>query len=942
MSRSRAVAGWLPAVVLVPAAVWAGVVATVPDDDLAAMREEQPLDLGTTWVYDVFDHGDPSGTRTSQVSGTASLLGPDGLLPVSEQTRTYTDYPGTGPRSFTAYVAVEGSTMYQYAQEEAGTWYDVDPRIIAYRVPAEAGDAWKYDGTVGPIDYSAQTELTELVEMEVGGDTFAGCAHFVTTVPLNLADDPDAVETIEEWTCPGIGTVRVHDVAVANGTDFTEELTEFHGVEGNWYAEGHEPAPADLPDPAPGALEGFDAARTFAVPDGTLGRELAWTDLRPERALVPPASDGEVMAVAEPNGVVSLRTVDTGEMRWRVQLRGPILASPVVVGGVVVVGDSLRQVWALSGETGQALWSYRLPDVVSASPLVAGDLIVVPSDDGTLTSLDASDGTVEWETELGGAVRTPPAYDGEQVLTGDLSGSVTALDPETGDTLWSTSLDEGLAQGPVVVEGNVMVEDVTGIVHAFTGEGDIAWQSRSRGDGTAPMAAGNGVVLTTNNVQVLSAFDTSNGDRLWSRELTRLRSAPTIVGDEVLVVTRMGEVQVYGLHDGQLVDRWRLPLPADDADWFVDADPALVGDVLVLSAFGGGDLTDSALFAYPVRPDLPPGPQLHVTARPIPGIPTEPPALAGDDVVLATSDGLFAVGPNGAATQLMLSGDASQTGAAVADGIAVAPHGETVQARRLEDGELLWKSPGADPAFGAVPAIAGDTVVYPIKDQGLVAVDLHSGDPLWVEPIMDQQLSVAPLALPDGDVLYGGGGLARFDGTTGELEWRDPTAHLFAAPAYAAGTVFAVGAEPAAAAAGLAARDAATGALLWSQPVADPPLYLAPAVADGVVVSLDGSTAHAYDAETGEELWTLAMHRAAAGAPFISGGRVFLSESGNGRDIDDQSYRVSVHDLRTGRFLGAWEPDATPFTALPDVGGAPDGRLMIPTALMQLAFLEAR
>ena len=51
---------------------------------------------------------------------------------------------------------------------------------------------------------------------------------------------------------------------------------------------------------------------------------------------------------------------------------------------------------------------------------------------------------------------------------------------------------------------------------------------------------------------------------------------------------------------------------------------------------------------------------------------------------------------------------------------------------------------------------------------------------------------------------------------------------------------------------------------------------------------------------------------------------------------------MSVHDLSTGRFLGAWEPDATPLPATPDVGGAPDGRLMIPTALGQLAFLEAR
>ena len=938
----RAVAGWLPAVVLVPAAVVGAITAAVPDDDLAAMRAQQPLDRGTTWVYEVRDHGEPSGTRTSQVVGSASLLGPDGgLLPVAEQRRDYTDYPGSGPRSFTAYLDVEGGTVYQYAQEEGGSWYDLDPRLIAYRLPVKAGSAWSYEGKVNDQDYSSRTELTEVVDLEVGGASFSGCAHFVTEVDLHLEDDPEAVEVIEEWTCPGVGTVRVHDVAEALDTDFTEELTEFHGVEANWYAEGHQPGAADLPDPAPGSLDGFDAGRTFAVPDGTLGREPAWTDLRAERALVPPASDGQVMAVAEPNGAVSLRTVDTGEMRWRVQLRGPILATPVVVGGLVLVGDSLKGVWALSTETGAALWTHRLPDVVSASPLAVGDLVAVPSDDGTLTVLDAADGTVAWTAGLGGAVRTSPSYDGEHLLVGDQSGTVTALDPETGDAAWSASLDEGLAQGPVVVDGRVLAQDVAGVVHAFTQDGSVDWQSRSRGDGTAPMAAGNGVVLTSDNVEVLSAFDTGDGHRLWSRSLPTIRSAPAIVGDEVVVVTREGEVLVLGLRDGRPVDRWDLPLPADDADWFVDVDPALVGDTLVLSAFGGGRLTDTALFAYPVRTGTPAGVGLYVTSRAVPGVPVEPPLLVGDDALVAAGDGLYTVRPDGSATQVMSSGDRIQTMGTVEDGVVVARHADTMQAHRLDDGELLWESPAGEASFGAGPAATPDSVCYAIDGQGLVSVDLRTGTPRWVRPIENMYLTGTPLALPDGDVVYGGGGLARFDGETGEVLWRDPAAHLFATPAYAAGAVYAVGVDPDVGTAALAAYDADSGAPRWSVPVADAPLYLSPAVADDVVVSIDATTAHAYDARSGAELWSVAMRRSAAGAPYVSEGRVFLAEAGNGRDIDDDAFRVSVHDLRTGRFLGAWEPDAAPITPTPDIGGAGDGRLFVPTSLT-LALLEAR
>jgi outer membrane protein assembly factor BamB len=941
MSRTRAIAGWLPAVLLVPAAVVAGVVVTVPADDLAAMREEQPLDLGTTWVYDVFDHGERSGTRTSQVIGTASLIAPDGdLLPTAQVRRSYTDYPGSGPRSFDAYLAVDGRTMYQYAQDEGDRWYEIDPPIVAYQLPAQEGRSWSYDGKVGDIDYSTSTELTEVVDVEAGGHTFEGCAHFVNTAPLDLEDTPDAVEILDEWTCPGYGTVKSRDRIEATGQDFTEELTEFHGVDANWYAEGHDPEPATA-EPVPGSTEGFGLGRTYAVPDGRLGREVAWTDLRPERGFMAPVSDGRVMAVAEPDGLVSLRATDTGEMRWRVELRGPILAPPVLAGGAVVVADSLKRLWALSVTDGRALWVRELPDVVSASPAAIGERVAVPTDDGTLTMLDLADGEVDWQVTLTGAIRTSVAYDGEHLLAGDQSGTLSALDLDDGDLAWSTSLDTGLAQGPLVTDSRVLVQDGDGVVHAFSLDGDIDWQSRGRGTSETPMAAGNGVVLTLDNFLQLSAFDTEDGSRLWSRELPTTRSAPAIVGDEVVVSTRAGEVLVLDLADGRPVDRWPLPLPNPDAEWFDDVSPAVVGDCLVLTAYGGQSTTDTVLFAYPLRPGAPAGLELRATARALPGAVTEPPLLVGDDLVVPVPDGLVKVAPDGSTTMLQPSPGTTQTGAAFADGIVVSRRKDAVQGRRLADGELVWEEPGGDPSFGAVPAIGGDTVAFPVAGQGLSAVDLHTGRSLWRTPIPGQVTTSTPVVLPDGDVVYGGGGLARYDGRTGRPEWQDPEAHLFAAPAYAGGVLFGVAVSPTENTAALTAFDAVTGRRLWSHPVADPPVQLGPTVADGVVVSFDGHVAHAYDAGSGEVLWSLAMDRATGGTPYVADGHVFLTESGNQHDVEDNYYRVSVHDLHSGRYLTAWEPGAVPISIAPNIGFSPDGRLVVPTGL-ELVVVEAR
>ena len=184
---------------------------------------------------------------------------------------------------------------------------------------------------------------------------------------------------------PGYGTVKSRDRVEETDVDITEELTEFHGVEANWYAEGHEPEPVGDVETVPGLdLRLRRRAARSPYPTAVLGRELAWTDMRAERALHPPVSDGEVMVYAERDGGVSLRTTDTGELRWQVRLRGPILSAAGARrrrrgGGGQPQAGLGAVAWRTAGRCGCA----SLPDVVSASPAVAGDQVAVPTDDGS-------------------------------------------------------------------------------------------------------------------------------------------------------------------------------------------------------------------------------------------------------------------------------------------------------------------------------------------------------------------------------------------------------------------------------------------------------------------------------------------------------------------------------------------------------------------------------
>lgn len=929
----RGIASWLPAIVLVPAAVVAGVVVAEPHDEYDAMRAFSPLDLGTTWVYEVFDHEKSSGTRTSQVLGRSLLVGfEENFSDAVRVSRNYTEYPGVGPRSNVSYLGVNGQTMVQYALVENSSFAAIDPPAPAYKLPVEVGQKFSYEGTVAGTPIAFDTELVEIGPVEVGGRTFEGCSHFTNVIAPQDEKDPDSAELQEEWTCPGYGPVRSVTRVESTDVEITEELVEFHGDAGNWYAQGREPT-VDLGDGTlPGSTVGFDAARTFAVPDGELGRRLAWTDMKGERGLMPPVSDGEVMVLAERDGQVSLRTTGTGAVRWRVGLAGPLIAPPVLAGDVVLVPDSTKRLWALSVEDGRALWTHEFGDVVSASPVAAGDGVAVPTDDGQLTMLRSADGDVSWEVTLGGAARTSPAFDGERLVVGDQSGTVSAFDPDDGDLQWSHSLDQGLAQGPAIAGDRVLVQDQDGIVHAYTPDGDQDWQSQGRGAPSAPMSVGNGAVVTMSSLRDVAALDADTGTRLWSRSVATTYATPVVVGNEVVLGTREGEMLVLSLDDGRVVDRWGLPAPYQGTEFFNDVAPALVGGTLVVTAFVGSGPTHTVLYAYPVDKTAPAsGVMLRLRSRTVPGVPNEPPTLVGDRLVMAAGQELLVVSPDGKARTLLKS-KGIQTGAAVEGGVVVARRNEEMQARRLEDGEELWSAAGGPSDYAALASTSPDMAFYGIAGLGLTGVDLQTGLPRWASPIPEMRLVVTPVTLPGGDVIFGGGGLARYDGASGEREWWSPDAHSINTPIHADGVVYADGVGLESGNSGIGAYDAKTGERLWWHPKGSVQRHVGPATGSGVVVSGDGTgLVSGLAAADGEVLWEIRLRHALAGAPVVQDDFVYLSEGGTGQDARDVDYRISVHELETGQFVGSWEPAAMPLTASPNVGGSPGGPLLVPT-----------
>jgi outer membrane protein assembly factor BamB len=932
MRPVRSVLAWLPAVLVVPAAMAASVQLTGSDDDTNPLLELQSFDLGTTWVYEVRDHDRPAGTHTKQVTSKAGVDF-DRLDGVAVTNR-YTDYPGRGAYTNVAYLSADDDTMYQEGQRQDGDLLKLEPAAPTYELPLDEGESWSYQGTFGTAKMSFDSTIEDIGPVEVGGRRFTDCLHVVTEFRFTFESGPGDPETVEEWTCPTFGTVRSVDTIPAQDVELTEELVAFHGVDEDWTAEdARTPAGSVTADPEPGDTVGFDAARTRSVPGGSLQPSLAWADLRSADIAYPPVSDGDAMVLVEEDGLVTGMDVASGQMRWRQQVTRPPVAPVALASGLALVADGRKDLWALGTDDGSARWVHAFDDVVSTSPVVVGNEVVVVTDDGVVTALDLADGHAVWERDLGVRVRSAPALAGDVVLVADISGTVTALDTETGGTRWSHALEGALTAGPAGSDGLALVADDVNVVYALdTSDGSVRWQTRTNRDTAGDFALTDDAALLVDGGQYLESFDLADGRRSWSRRIDTTAQSPVVVGDEVLTVSDDGRVALRDLEDGRETRSWPLPRPHAGSAPSVDVPLGLVdGDVVVGAALSGDGVT-TGLFAYPTaapEPGAVGGTSFAVDTRLVPSPPSAPPSLVGDTLLVPSGDGTLYRSTGRSDFDEVVTSKALLPSVSTDGDLVVVHVGDEVRGYPLAGGDQRWRFPAAEPFFSSVPTIAGDRVFVPERGLGLAAVSTD-GAPLWFTPLDNALGTGSPLPLPGGDVFWGAGGAARFDGGTGDQVWAVPDTQTYADAAYDDGAVFAEVVRNTHTS-GLAAIDAETGRIRWLHESASTAIFVGPAAADGVVVHGDSvGLVVALDERTGEELWHLQLSTPLAGPPAIVDGRVYLTEQGRTEDLFQRDYRLSAHDLRTGRFLGAYQPPSSTLSGSPSVTASPDGRLVLP------------
>lgn len=220
------------------------------------------------------------------------------------------------------------------------------------------------------------------------------------------------------------------------------------------------------------------------------------------------------------------------------------------------------------------LWSTRVDSEIRATPQVNGDQVFVRSVDGRLYSLAAANGTQLWQVSrrvpaLSLTGNSNPLVAGDLVIAGFDDGKLTAYDRDTGKMQWETtiSLPRGRTEVErlVDVDGNFVIRDGVIYVASFQGHlaavqavsGDILWSRKF--SSFQSMAIDDDAIYLSSENSDLWSIDRRTGSAFWKQDVLHARriTAPSIIGDKLVVADLEGFLHWFAKSDGSLLGRVR-------------------------------------------------------------------------------------------------------------------------------------------------------------------------------------------------------------------------------------------------------------------------------------------------------------------------------------------------------------------------------------------------
>jgi outer membrane protein assembly factor BamB/tetratricopeptide (TPR) repeat protein len=226
---------------------------------------------------------------------------------------------------------------------------------------------------------------------------------------------------------------------------------------------------------------------------------------------------------------------------------GQVVSSPLVVDGVVYVGDTDGTLYAIDAVTGQERWSFATGGEIRGSPAFADGVLYVASMDGKLYALDASTGVQRCASSAIGPISTTPVVAGDKILVG--SSAQDLWEYTTGCRLSFTyRTGTPVEVSPAVSDGVIFVPSTNKVLAIGLGTNEDVWVfDDARGAIRSSPVVASGVLYVGSDDGYLYAVDVENGDTLWKWKTDgRVRSSPAVADGAIFFGSFDGIVYAVG------------------------------------------------------------------------------------------------------------------------------------------------------------------------------------------------------------------------------------------------------------------------------------------------------------------------------------------------------------------------------------------------------------
>lgn len=304
------------------------------------------------------------------------------------------------------------------------------------------------------------------------------------------------------------------------------------------------------------------------------------------------------------------------KLKWQFATAGQVISSPGIAYGLVYIGSTDQNLYAIDLQTGKEKWKYRSESSISSSPAVSAGLVYFTSYDGNLYALDAETGKLKWKFETGGERRyahknlhglhpsgetspdpwdfylSSPAVFNGAVYFGSGDNYIYSLDAATGSLKWKFRTGDVVHASPAIADSTLYVGSWDSMLYALeaaSGKGKWRFQAgfdpqtgNQQGFQSSPAVSGGTVYVGCRDSNVY-AIDAKTGKRKWTVSNSGSWVLPSPAVDEGKVYFGTSDTGLLRIVDAET----GVKLATIDAKFPVYSSPAITDGTVYVGTFGG-------------------------------------------------------------------------------------------------------------------------------------------------------------------------------------------------------------------------------------------------------------------------------------------------------------------------------------------------------------------